>query len=164
MSTRYLFINQVSFVFIFGLHIKKVIFGLCNDIPADSYVCLTTVKARDDKVTALYAFFFSSTTLFLSQTLTYFQIYCLVYGFLWLLCFSTFPICCMPISQFSNNIKLWFVESLISSTWWRCLGEKECWNNISRIRFEDFCKIHLTSLQWVGGLLEVLWLPVFCHA
>lgn len=58
MSTRYLFINQVSFVFIFGLHIKKVIFGLCNDIPADSYVCLTTVKARDDKVTELYAFFF----------------------------------------------------------------------------------------------------------
>lgn len=129
--------------------------------------CLTTKnKSKEIRSPCCVPFFPLSMTLSFipdcSQTLIYFQSYCLVYGLSWPLYFSPFPVCCMPISQFSNNIiKMWFVVTPISSTWGRCLGKKEFWNICLELGLKIFVKFIWLAFRGFGW--EMLQLPVFYH-
>lgn len=80
-----------------------------------------------------------------SQTLIYFQTYCLGCELSWPLFFSPF----LSAACLLHGLVLASKCALLELPLGRCLGEKECWNNISRIRVEDFCKLHGTSLRGV---------------
>lgn len=152
----------------FGLHIKKAVFGPCNDILADLlYLLLKNKQKQEDKVT-LSCTFVSPPHDFVfipdwNQTLIHLQIYCLVHSLSWPLYFSLFSICCMPTSQFSNNIiKMWFVVTVISSTWGRCLGKKEFLNLNLELDLKIFVKFVWLALHQFEHL-EMLPFPVFYH-
>lgn len=76
-----------------------------------------------------------------TQSITDVQVCGLVSDLSWPLYFTHFPSCCMPGSRVSIIPSTWFVGALISTTQWRCLGEKEVWNPISRISLRIFVKL-----------------------
>ena len=150
----------------FGLHIKKAVFGPCNDILADLLYLLLKYKQKlEDKVT-LSCTFVSPQHDFVfipdwNQTLIHLQIYCLAHSLSWPLYFSLFSIRCMSTSQLSNNIiKMWFVVTLIISTWGRCLGKKEFLNLYLELDLKIFVKFICLTLHQFEHL-EMLPFPGF---